>query len=340
MHWKNKVVLVTGICGTIGRELLRQLCVLPVKEIIGIDNNESELFFCAEQYKGYERISFSLTDIVSYRNLVGLFEGVDIVIHAAALKHVHLCEQTPSSAIETNINGTQNVIDAALHCGVGRVVFTSSDKAVNPTNVMGTTKLMGERLITAANVQRENKKTIFLSTRFGNVLGSRGSVIPLFKEQIRKGGPITLTDESMTRFIMSCADAVKLIMDSIFHAYGGEVFVTKMPTIRITDLAKVLIDKLAPEYGFISNNIEIKKIGVKPGEKMYEELINHEEIRRTVEIDEYFIVKPAFYDLFSDIKYDYEKIKKTGVSSPYNSSGEKPMTEEALTDYLLLHKLI
>jgi FlaA1/EpsC-like NDP-sugar epimerase len=341
MHrWSGKRVLITGVCGTVGRELLRQVLEHDTAEVIGLDNNESELFFLGEEYGGYSRVRLSLGDLRDRNELIRTVKGVDIVLHAAALKHVILCEQSPREAVQTNILGTQNIIDAAMADGAERVIFTSSDEAVNPTNVMGTSKLMGERLMTAANAHRRGEGPIFASTRFGNVLGSRGSVIPLFKRQIAAGGPVTLTDPTMTRFIMTLQEAVRLVMESVFLARGGEVFVTKMRVVRIADLAAVMIDELAPYYGFESEQIEIKVIGSKAGEKLYEELMNEEETRRTAELERYFAILPAFKSVYEDIAYIYPGMTGIGVSHPYNSAVERPMTREALRVYLLQHHLL
>jgi Predicted nucleoside-diphosphate sugar epimerases len=338
--WHGKNVLVTGVCGTVGKEILRQLVLLEPQEIIGIDNNESELFFLNEEYRNYSNVKLFIGDIRDPDKLRRKSKGIDYIVHAAALKHVILCEQSPRDPVLTNIIGTQNVIDAAIANNVRRVIFTSSDKAVNPTNVMGTTKLMGERLITAANAHRRNNETIFSSTRFGNVLGSRGSVIPLFKKQIAQGGPVTLTDPQMTRFIMTLFDAVKLVMSSAEIAKGGEVFVTKMPIARIADLAKVMIEELAPKYGYRPEQIEVKVIGSKPGEKLYEELMNDEETRRTVELNDFFVVKPAFSNVYESVEYTYENALRQGIDNPYNSSIETPMDIEQLRNYLLSNDLL
>lgn len=340
MFWKNKSVLVTGASGTVGREILRQLVDEKPAEIIGIDNNESELFFLTEEYRNYDNVKLFLGDIRDPDKLRRKSRGVNYILHTAALKHVILCEQSPRDPVQTNIFGTQNVIDAALVNGVERVIFTSSDKAVNPTNVMGTTKLMGERLITAANAHRRNGGTLFSSTRFGNVLGSRGSVIPLFKRQIASGGPVTLTDPEMTRFVMTLTDAVRLVMNSAILARGGEVFVTKMPIARIIDIAQVMIEELAPRYGRKPEQIEIKVIGSKPGEKLYEELMNDEETRRTIELKDFFVVKPAFSNVYESVEYRYENMLRVGVDNPYNSSVETPMTKEELRAYLLNNNLL
>lgn len=338
--WYKKRVLITGVCGTVGKELLRQLATRQVAEIIGLDNNESELFFLSQEYRDQPHIRLYLGDMRDRDKLMRKMRSIDIVLHSAALKHVILCEQSPRDAVQTNILGTQNVIDAATANNVERVLFTSSDKAVNPTNVMGTSKLMGERLMTAANAYSDQNGPIFASTRFGNVLGSRGSVIPLFKRQISQGGPVTLTDARMTRFIMTLEEAVHLVMESVFLAHGGEVFVTKMPILRIEDLAYVMIQELAPANGFDPQQIKVEIIGSKAGEKLYEELMNDEETRRTVELPNYFVVLPAFKSVYEEIEYSYPNITVSGVSRPYNSSVEQAMSPEELCDYLRRHNLL
>jgi len=329
-QWHRKRVLITGVCGTIGRELLRQVVAKGVCEIIGIDNNETELFFIDQEYDSYPKVYLYLGDLRDKDKLLRKMKDVDIVLHSAALKHVILCEKTPRDAVQTNILGTQNVIDAAIANHVERVIFTSSDKAVNPSNVMGTTKLMGERLMTAANAHRHPDDPVFFSTRFGNVLGSRGSVLPLFRQQIEAGGPVTLTDPAMTRFIMTIEQAVTLVLDTVFLAQGGEVFVTKMPVVRICDLAAVMIEALSTH----PEQVEVKVIGPKPGEKLYEELMNDEETRRTVEVGSYFVVLPAFKSVYESISYDYPGMGEVGVANPYNSSLHAAMGKEALRTYL------
>lgn len=199
---------------------------------------------------------------------------------------------------------------------------------------------MGERLITAANTNNKGKKPLFASTRFGNVLGSRGSVIPIFKKQIQKGGPVTLTDYEMTRFIMSIQHAVQLVIDSAQFINGGEVFITKMPVIRIHDLAKVMIEQLAPQFGYQPDDIELQIIGTKPGEKMYEELMSVEETRRAIELDRYFAVLPAFKGIYKNFEYNYPDILSETVTNPYHSGNETPLTEGELSDFLHTNRLI
>jgi FlaA1/EpsC-like NDP-sugar epimerase len=339
--FNDKRVLVIGSCGTVGRELVRLLLEdYQVSELIGLDNNESELFFLEQRFAENTNAGFFLADVRDRDKLSRKMKQMDIVFHAAAFKHVILCERSPFEAVQTNILGVQNVITAAIENKVERVIFTSSDKAVNPTNVMGTSKLMGERLMTAANSSLREDGPIFASTRFGNVLGSRGSVIPIFREQIRRGGPVTLTDPTMTRFIMSIEEAVRLVIESAYLARGGEVFITKMPVIRIEDLAEVMIEELASVYGYSSKKIKIAIIGTKPGEKMYEELMNAEETRRAWELQCYFVVLPAFGCLYRSITYEYPAIVSGVVTNPYHSDNERPLSKDQLKTFLRENDLL
>ena len=326
---------VTGACGTVGSELLKQIALLEPRQVVAIDNNESETFFTREAFAKDPRFSIFVCDLRDKNDLASRMQGAEIVLHAAALKHVILCEQSPMAAVTTNISGTQNVIECAQSAGVERLLFTSSDKAVNPTNVMGTSKLMAERLVSAANAFSRKGKQIFASTRFGNVLGSRGSVVPLFRRQIASGGPVTLTDAEMTRFIMSLSQAVSLVLDSVFLARGGEVFITKMPVVRIIDLAHAMIEELAPTFGYRPADIAIEEIGSKPGEKLYEELMNEEEVRRALELPNYFVITPALRSTYRDIDYVYPDLDpKTKLELPYNSRTATAMRLDEVRAYL------
>ncbi|MGB8274934.1 MAG: SDR family NAD(P)-dependent oxidoreductase [Alphaproteobacteria bacterium] len=330
---KGKTVLVTGAAGTIGRALVERLGGLGAAEIRALDNNESELFLLAESHDGGNVVP-ELGDIRDRDRLARSFEGVDVVLHAGAVKHVSLCERNPLEAVQTNILGVQNVIQAAIAARVKLVLYTSSDKAVNPTNVMGASKLMGEQLMNAANLAANANGSVFTSTRFGNVLGSRGSVMPLFREQIRRGGPVTLTDPAMTRFVMTTGEAVDLVLEAAALARGGEVFITKMAVIRIEDLAHIMVEELAPAFGRDPARIEIRIIGPRPGEKLFEELMNSEETRRSVELKRHFAVLPAFRDLYERIEYAYPGTVAAKVDRPYQSCNETPMAREALRGYL------
>lgn len=328
-------IAVTGAAGTIGQRLVQQLLRYPVKEVRLLDNNESSLFFLGEFYLNEPRVQIFFADIRDKDKMTYVFNGIDFVFHTAALKHVPICERSPFSTVNTNIYGVQNIIQASLANNVQKVLFTSSDKAVNSTNVMGTSKLMGERLMTAANVLQSNKESpVFASTRFGNVAGSKGSVIPLFCEQILHKGVVSLTHPDMTRFVMTIDEAVRFLIETMFLAKGGEVFITKMLAAKIKDLAEVMIDMLAPLSNFNPDQIKIVEVGTRAGEKLYEELMNEEEIRRSLELEEFFIVLPAFRNIYEDIDYTYGKLPVKPVEKSYNSSNSNCMTKDEIKTFL------
>jgi FlaA1/EpsC-like NDP-sugar epimerase len=331
--FKGKTVLVTGAVGTIGRALVTRLSRLGAGEIRAFDNNESELFYFGEEH-GDGGVVVILGDLRDRDKLERSFQRVDVVFHAGAVKHVPLCERNPLEAVQTNILGVQNVIQAATAAKVALVVYTSSDKAVNPTNVMGASKLMGEQLMNAANLSGNGGGPVFTSTRFGNVLGSRGSVVPLFREQIRKGGPVTLTDPAMTRFVMTRDEAIDLVLEAADLARGGEIFVTKMAVIRIEDLARVMVAELAPAFGHDPAAVEIRIVGPRPGEKMHEELMNSEETRRSVELKHHFAILPAFRDLYDRVEYTYPNLVADRVAQPYRSHPDQAMSQDKLREYL------
>lgn len=338
--YADKRIMVTGAAGTIGKEIVKQLLAFDICEVRALDNNETELFFLMEQYRDESRVIPYLGDLRDQNKITKVCKGVDIIIHAAALKHVIISEYNPFDVVQTNIIGVENVIRAANENKVSHVLFTSSDKAVNPTNVMGTSKLMGERLITAANALKNSSTTIFSSTRFGNVIGSRGSVVPIFYKQIAAGGPVTITDENMTRFVMTIEEAARLVLQSVLIARGGEVFITKMPVMRIVDLAQAMIEILAPRHGNTPENIKMKKIGSKPGEKLYEELMSDEEVHRSLELKDMFVVKPAFRSIYGEVTYEYENAVSKEVERSYVSTSEPAMNVEEIKDYLLELKVL
>lgn len=338
---RGKTVLVTGVCGTVGRHLAHRLLEkFEVGSLIGLDHNETELAFLEEEHSRRDNVRFRLADMRDLSAVLRESRRVDVLFHAAAYKHVNVCERSPLEAIQTNVIGVQNIIQATLDNDVGRLVFTSSDKAVNPTNVMGTSKLMGERLITASATEAAHTGSSLLSTRFGNVLGSRGSVIPIFCEQIRKGGPITLTDPEMTRFIMSLENAVDLVIESMVLGQSGDVLITKMPVIRIVDLAEVMIREYAPRFGYRPEDVQIKVVGPRPGEKMYEELMNDEETRRAFELEKYYVVRPAATVHAQDNSGDYQGLVNRSVVQAYNSQNVKPLTQTELRNFLIESQLI
>jgi len=337
--YKDKKILITGAAGTVGREIVKQLVSFEPAELRLMDNNETEMFFLMEEYEKGNVFCF-LGDIRDRDKLEKLSKDVDIIIHCAAFKHVYLSEYNPFDVVQTNIIGVENVIRAATACNVKQVLFTSSDKAVNPTNVMGTSKLMGERLITAASAGREDSRTIFSSTRFGNVLGSRGSVVPLFMKQIRKGGPVTVTDKRMTRFVMTIKESARLVLQSVMISRGGEVFVTKMPVMRIPDLAEVMIKLLAPKYGYTASDIKTIEIGMKAGEKLYEELMSDQEVPRSLELKDMFVVTPAFKSLFQSIKYEYPDMVSSQIDKSYISDNEVALTKNEIEEYLIANRVL
>lgn len=333
---RGKRVLITGACGTVGRQLTHRLLKdFAIGSLVGLDHNESDLAFLEEEYRtAATNVRFLLADIRDPAALLRETRCIDVVFHTAGYKHVHVCERSPLEAIQTNVLGVQNLIQSALDNSVKRIVFTSSDKAVNPTNVMGTSKLMGERLITAAASDAVQGGGMFLSTRFGNVLGSRGSVISVFTEQIRKGGPVTLTDPAMTRFIMSLNEAVDLVIESVALGKSGDVLITKMPAIRIVDLAHVMIREYAPRFGYRPQDIGIVVVGPKPGEKLHEELMNEEETRRAIELERYYVVRPASTVHVKDDEPGYPGLLKETVVQPYNSRNVKPLSRTELLEFL------
>jgi FlaA1/EpsC-like NDP-sugar epimerase len=340
MYLEGKNILITGVCGTVGSALIKMVDSGKfgnVRELVAIDNNESELFFQKTTYNK-DNYKFYIRDIRNYDGIRNIMEDINVVFHCAALKHVGLCEDSPNDAINTNILGLQNLINAAKNANVERFIFTSSDKAVNPTNVMGTSKLLGEKLVSAANSSRTNKGTIFSSTRFGNVLDSRGSVIQIFRKQILSGDPVTLTNNEMTRFIMTIDEAASLVLESGEKAIGGEVFITKMPVCRIEDLANVMIDVLTDKHN-LQQKSEIVEIGAHPGEKLYEELMSIEEMNRAIETKDYFIVIPAWSEQ-SGADFQYSDLVSGNVEIPYNSSEVPTLKSNELKDYLITKEII
>jgi FlaA1/EpsC-like NDP-sugar epimerase len=286
-----------------------------------------------------------LGDVRDEQKLINVTRGVDLIFHAAAFKHVSFAEYNPLEAVQTNINGVKNVVQAAMYNQVPRVIFTSSDKAVNPTNVMGTSKLMGERIITAANIVNNGRcNQIFSSVRFGNVLGSRGSVVPIFAQQILRREAVTVTDARMTRFVMTIQQAANLLLEAAIMACGGEVLVTKMLTMRIIDLAQAMIDLLTERTGQDPREISIKYIGAMPGEKLYEELMSQEEVGRTKELSYMFAILPAFRGLYQNINYHYNDVIMDELDEenwrPYISSLEIPMTQEEIKAYLAHYNIL
>jgi UDP-N-acetylglucosamine 4,6-dehydratase len=308
---KTKRYLVTGAAGSVGSALLERL-VNDGHTVCAFDNNEEGIFHLKKKFDSTPSSSmlrYFLGDIRDPSRLRRAFEEVDVVIHCAALKHVEMSEINSMEAIETNINGTKNVIDACLDSKVARAVFTSSDKSVNPTSTMGATKLIGERLFTSANNLVGSRDLRFSTIRFGNVLDSSGSVLKLFKNSYLNGQPFTLTELDMTRFFLTMTDAVDLCIYAEKHAIGGEIFVKSMGTANIMKLAQAVAN---------SESIEYIRIGKKVGEKLWEDLITDVEATRTVKQDAIYTVVPELA-LFTNEKLRIELNKAYGDSNPVNS---------------------
>jgi FlaA1/EpsC-like NDP-sugar epimerase len=290
---EGETVLVTGGGGFIGSTLVEQISEQNPASIRVFDNDEQRLFHLERRLEHRrEMLQLVLGDLRDPNRLRTAMEGVDVVFHAGAIKHVELSEYNPFEAVQTNVQGTQKVVRAALEAGVDSVTAVSTDKASNPASVMGATKLLMERLVVAANTYEENAGTSFNCVRFGNVLGSTGSVVPVFLEQIKYGGPLTVTDPEMTRFIMSIDRAVNLILDAHDRMTAGEVVVLKMPAFRVGDLAEGLREEYAPTYGYDPEEIEVKRIGKRPGERVHEKLIAHDELDCAHELEDMFVILP------------------------------------------------
>ncbi len=287
----GKKILVTGGTGSIGSTIVRQILKLKPSTVRIYSRDEHKQFELQQSLGQCPELRYLLGDVRDQSRLERAMEGVDYVFHAAAYKHVPFCEYNSFEAVKTNVLGTQNVIDAALRQDVARVLLVSTDKAANPNSVMGATKLLAEKMMTSAMESKGSHSTIFGSVRFGNVLGSRGSVVPLICNQVRKGGPVTITDPLMTRFFMSVEQAVELTFHAMQQMKNGELFVLKMPAVRLGDLVDVLIDEVAPRYKKTPGSVKRQTIGVRPGEKMHELLMTGEEAQHATETEAMFIVQ-------------------------------------------------
>ncbi|SHN67087.1 Polysaccharide biosynthesis protein [Paenibacillus sp. ov031] len=302
--YTEKKILVIGGTGTIGTQLVQHLIKHKPHVIRVFSRDEHKQYEMNHELSSFsDQLRFLIGDVRDLSRLMRAMEDIDYVFHLAAMKHVPSCEYNPFEAVQTNVIGTQNVIQAAIANGVKKVLFTSTDKAISPTNTYGATKLTAERLISAAEYQKGSKDTIFSSVRFGNVMGSRGSVIPLFKKQILDRKDLTLTDPDMLRYMMTPSQAIELILEANDRAQGGEVFVLKMPVIKIGDLAEVIIEIVKERYQ-INSEVGIHNIGLRPGEKRYEELMTFEEkLIAEEELNMYIIpsvyrVNPSLNTLF------------------------------------------
>ena len=317
MDWKNQKILVTGGTGSFGKKFIRVLMdeYQPEKLIV---YSRDELKQHEMRVAGFNHPSlrYFIGDVRDQPRLRRAMQDVDIVVHAAALKQVPACEYNPMEAVKTNILGTANVVDAAIDARVEKVLFLSTDKAVTPVNLYGATKLTAEKLVVASNAYAGDMQTRLSCVRYGNVVGSRGSVVPIFIRQREKGNILTITDERMSRFWLSLEQGVRFVISNIERMHGGEVFVPKIPSTRIVDLARVI----APEA-------EIKVIGIRPGEKLHEMMISRDESRSTIELEDRFVVEPFGHLWF---RYDWrDEGKRVSDGFKYTSDNNTEWLTEA-----------
>ncbi len=348
--FRGKRILVTGGTGTVGLAIVQRVLDAGAEVVRIYSRDESKQFEIANLLErwgseqnaldprgarrdGQKRLRFLIGDVRDRERLSRALDGIDYVFHTAALKHVPSCEYNPFEAVKTNVLGVQNLVEAALERGVRAVVNLSTDKAASPSNTMGASKLMGEKIVIAGNYLQSSARTVFSSVRFGNVLGSRGSVLPLFREQIAKGGPVTITDPEMTRFVMSIEQAADLCCDALRRAAGGEVFVRKMPSVKLGVLVDALVREYAPAVGRDPKRIEIRVIGRRPGETTHEEVMTDEEAPRALESDRYYIIKPSF--MFRGL--DYARAHRGArccALKAYTSGTQKLMTLEEVRAFI------
>ena len=312
---KGKNILVTGGSGSIGKELVKKSLIEGASLVRIFSNDENALYETELEFSG-KNIEYVIGDIRNFETVNSIVQGIDIVFHASALKHVDRCELNPFEAVTVNTIGTYNVCKASIRESVSKVINISTDKAVNPIGVLGATKLLSEKLISAESFHNKSK-TIFSSVRFGNVLQTRGSIIPRIENQIKEGGPITLTDKNMKRFFMTKNQSVDLILKAAEYAKGGETFVLKMPLILLNDLFDVMKIIVAPKYNLNPIDIKTKIIGIRPGEKITEYLLTDFELENVLETKDFFIM-PSMFDSVISKKYKNAK-KPKNIKNYFNN---------------------
>ena len=324
--FKNKTLLITGGTGSFGNAVMKRFLDTDIKEIRIFSRDEKKQHDMRNHYKN-DKIKFYIGDVRDIQSVKNAMHGVDYIFHAAALKQVPTCEFFPLEAVKTNILGTDNVLTAAIEYGVKKVVCLSTDKAAYPINAMGISKAMMEKVFIAKSKTVDPNKTLICGTRYGNVMASRGSVIPLFIEQIKSGQPLTVTDPSMTRFLMTLEEAVELVVFAFKHAEAGDIMVQKSPACTIGDLAQAVKEL------FNADN-EIKIIGTRHGEKRYETLLTKEEYIKAEDMGNYFRVPADKRDLNYD-KYFVEGDQKLSTEKEYNSDNTERLTVEQIKQKLL-----
>ncbi|MYL21520.1 SDR family NAD(P)-dependent oxidoreductase [Halobacillus litoralis] len=332
MFYKDKGILVIGGTGTIGKRIVTALLKESPKYIKVLSRDEYKQYQMEKEIKSDTRVRFILGDIRHYETVYDAMADVDYVFHLAAMKHVPFCENNPYEAVLTNIAGTRHVVRAAKARRVKKVVFTSTDKAISPTNTYGASKLIAERLLLSSDQNKSEGDTIFASVRFGNVMGSRGSVIPLFVKQMVEKKRITVTDDRMSRFMMTIDEAASLTIRSLTRAQGGEIFVLKMPVISLQDLIEVVREEVCIKYGLNPCDITVQEIGLRAGEKMYEELMTFEESTTAWEFDDMYVIP-------GETQRTYPDAVRAQVRT-YSSSDQNPVSKEDLRRIVQKQNLI
>ncbi len=327
MVFKNKILLITGGTGSFGNAVLMRFLESNIAEIRIFSRDEKKQDDMRKKYAN-PKLKFYIGDVRDYQSILNATRGVDFIFHAAALKQVPSCEFHPMEAVKTNVLGTENVLEAAIQNGVKRVVCLSTDKAVYPINAMGISKAMMEKVMVAKSRNVDDTKTVICGTRYGNVMASRGSVIPLFIEQIRANQPLTLTDPNMTRFMMTLADAVDLVLYAFEHGNNGDIFVQKAPAATVEVLAKALTELMG------NDNFPIIVIGTRHGEKLFEALLSREEMACAEDRGDYFRVPPDLRDL------NYAKFVEVGEEKisrmeDYNSHNTERLDVEGMKKLLM-----
>lgn len=328
--FNDKSILITGGTGSLGKALTKRIFRENplVKRLVIFSRDEQKQFVMAQEYPvdEYPAIRFFIGDVRDKERLVRAMQGIDYVIHAAAMKHVHLAEYNPSECIKTNVGGAENVIYAAIETGVERVVALSTDKACAPINLYGATKLTSDKLFVAANNIKGKNPIRFSVVRYGNVMGSNGSVIPFFIKK-RSEGFLPITDENMTRFNITLDGGVDMVFHALINAWGGEIFIPKIPSYKITDVAKA-----------IAPNIEHRIVGIRPGEKIHEEMITASDSHNTYDLGEYYVILPTITNWDIESFKTTFNAKKVPLGFSYNS-GENTefVSVEDLRAYIVEH---
>jgi len=324
--FKDKTLLITGGTGSFGNAVAKRFLETDIKEIRIFSRDEKKQDDMRKHYKN-DKLKFYIGDVRDLQSIKNAIHGVDYIFHAAALKQVPSCEFFPLEAVKTNILGTDNVLTAAIEYGVKKVICLSTDKAAYPINAMGISKAMMEKVFIAKSKTVDPERTLICGTRYGNVMASRGSVIPLFIEQIKSGQPLTVTNPKMTRFLMSLEEAVELVLFAFQHAESGDILVQKSPASTIGDLAQAIKEL------FNADN-EIKIIGTRHGEKRYETLLTREEYLKAVDMGKFFRVSSDKRDLNYD-KYFVEGCEELSVEKEYNSDNTEILSVEQIKEKLL-----